>query len=412
MSRGFVAPRYAAVAVLALVLSFVSATQLAAAPRAARAAADAPATGVAGLFVPNVGRLLDTRDGTGGYSTPMQTNVARSVTAAGVAGIPTTGVSALALTLTVVGAASGGTVTVTPGDVTPDQIAASVAFSTGDSVSNTSLVALHSDGHINLIANTTVDLVVDVQGYFTSGSSTAAGGFVPVNASRIVDTATGVGAPQATVPTGSSIDVQVTGTAGVPASATSVYVNLTVSNQSGNGYLRTYPTGGAVPTVDALDFDSAVAMSQTTAVKLNSSGKFTVPVGAGGPVNISADVQGYFTAGSSGAAFTPAQLHFYDSRQDDGALAAGAVRQITVAGLDGVPGGGEGLTAVALNLRTSNTARPPRGGYGRGLMTSRSRCRRTSATARRRQSAATWSSWPPAPMARSRSVTAVPVRSI
>lgn len=95
-------------------------------------------------------------------------------------------------------------------------------------------------------------------------------------------------------------------------------------------------------------------MSQTTAVKLSSSGKFTVLVPSGGPVNISVDVQGYFTAGTGNQVFTPAQLHYYDSRQST-PLAAGSVRKIQIAGLYGLPGGGDGLTAVALNMRTSST---------------------------------------------------------
>src|SRR5947208_13575715 len=64
------------------------------------AGAETAAGGSGGLFVPAAGRLLDTRNGTGGYSTPMPANTARTVTAAGSAGIPASGVSALALTLT------------------------------------------------------------------------------------------------------------------------------------------------------------------------------------------------------------------------------------------------------------------------------------------------------------------------
>ena len=305
------------------------------------------------MFVPVTGRLLDTRNGTGGYSTPMQKDAARTVTAAGVAGIPSSGVSALALTLTVVGAPGDGTVTVSPGDVTPNQDAASIAFTAGDSVSNTSLVALHSDGHIKVVANTAVNLIVDVQGYFTSGSSTAAGGFVPVNASRIADTATGLNVAQGKVGNNSSIDVQVTGVGGVPSSATSVYVNLTVSGQAKNGYLRAFPAGGTIPTVDALSFDAAAPMAQTAAVKVGTGGKITVLVPAGGPVDIAVDVQGYFAAGTSGPVFTPAQLHYYDSRQSS-PLAAGEARKIAVTGVWGVPTSGSGLTALVLNLRASD----------------------------------------------------------
>lgn len=199
MSRGFALPKISLLAVLLAVLGLVVGVQVTAAPHASRASADV-STGSAGVFVSDVGRLMDTRDGTGGYSTPMVANTARSVAVAGHAGVPSTGVSALALTLTVINAGAAGTVTVAPGDVSsPNQIAASLTFNAGDSVSNTAMVALHSDGGIKVVANTAVNLVVDVQGYFTSGSATAAGGFVPVAPSRIADTSTGTGVVQGMV---------------------------------------------------------------------------------------------------------------------------------------------------------------------------------------------------------------------
>src|ERR1700709_422547 len=102
--------------VLTLVAGGLSLTQVAIAPHGGPAQADA-ATGTAGLFMPAGGGLLDTRNGTGGYSPPCPAGGVRTVTAAGKAGIPTSGVSALALTLTVVGAGTIGAISVAPGDV-------------------------------------------------------------------------------------------------------------------------------------------------------------------------------------------------------------------------------------------------------------------------------------------------------
>ena len=56
-------------------------------------------------------------------------------------------------------------------------------FNPGDSVSNTALVALHADGTLHVVADHAVQLIIDVQGYFTAGGSTAPGGFVAVNQS-------------------------------------------------------------------------------------------------------------------------------------------------------------------------------------------------------------------------------------
>ncbi|MBV9822275.1 MAG: hypothetical protein JO144_08530, partial [Actinobacteria bacterium] len=199
---------------LALLAGLVSAGQLAGAPHAAPAHADTQA-GAGGLFVPAVGRLLDTRNGTGGYSTAMPAGTVRTVAAAGRAGIPSTGVSAVALSLTAVGAGSIGAVSVAPGDVAT-ATGTALVFNPGDSVSNTALVALHADGTLHVVADHPVQLIIDVQGYFTDGDSTAPGGFVAVDQRRIADTRGGVNVSQAKVPTGSVISLQPAALAGIP----------------------------------------------------------------------------------------------------------------------------------------------------------------------------------------------------
>ncbi|HTZ45053.1 MAG TPA: fibronectin type III domain-containing protein [Jatrophihabitans sp.] len=315
------------------------------------------------MFVPANGRLLDTRNGTGGFSTPMPANSVRTVPAVGVAGIPASGVSAVALTLTVVGAATVGAISVAPGDVaTPTGTA--LVFNPGDSVSNTDLVALHGDGSLHVLSNASANLVIDVQGYFTAGTAIAPGGFVPVDQTRIVDTRTGLNVPQSRVSTGNTITVTAAGLAGVPADAEEIYANIAILNQTSNGYLRTYAADQSPPTTGALGFDNTT-QSESVALPLSSAGAFTIMVGAGGPVDLTVDIQGYFTPGTSSGAFTPAAVHLLDTRAaPTQTLAGGAVLTVSVSGVDGIPGAQDGLTAVALNIRTvqasSNTTY---GGY-------------------------------------------------
>jgi len=113
-------------------------------------------------------------------------------------------VSALALTLTVVGATTAGAVSVAPGDVA-SWTGTALVFNPGDSASNTDLVALHADGQLHVVSNAAVNLVIDVQGYFTAGDATTPGGFVPLNQARIVDTRNGTNVPQGRVANGGSI---------------------------------------------------------------------------------------------------------------------------------------------------------------------------------------------------------------
>jgi hypothetical protein len=318
------------------------------------------ATGAAGLFVPATGRLLDTRNGTGGYTSPMAANTVRTVSAAGVAGIPAIDVSALALTLTAVGASTAGAISVAPGDVA-SPTGTALVFNPGDSVSNTDLVALHADGNLHVVSNAAVNLIIDVQGYFTAGSATAPGGFVPVDQARIVDTRIGVNAPQGQVPSGGSITVTAAGLGGVPAGASAVYVNIAILGQNANGYLRTYAADAPVPTTGALGFDDTT-QAESVAIPLSNTGAFTVLVGAGGPVDLLVDIQGFFTASTADSSFTPAAVHLLDTRAAPvRTLAGNSVLTLSVAGVAGIPAVADGLGTVALNLRTVQTGAPSSG---------------------------------------------------
>ena len=345
----------------ALVLGLVSAGQLAVVPHAGVARADA-VTGASGLFLPTVGRLLDTRNGTGGYSTPMPAGSVRTVTTAGRVGIPSSGVSAVALTLTAVGAGTIGAVSVAPGDVaTPS--GAALVFNPGDSISNTALVALHADGALHVLADHAVNLIIDVQGYFTAGSATAPGGFVAVDQARLADTRSGLGIEPAKVTTGGAVTLQAAGVAGVQAEASAIYANITVLNQTSIGYLHVYAADQSAPSTGALDFDDS-ATAQSVAIPLSADGKFKVQVGAGGPVDLLIDIQGYFTPTATTGVFTPAAVHLLDTRVAPvRTLAGNSVTKLSVAGVAGIPAVADGLGAVALNLRTILPASGAASGY-------------------------------------------------
>ena len=151
--------------------------------------------------------------------------------------------------------------------------------------------------------------------------------------------------------------------AGVPADASAVYANITVLNQTANGYLRTYAADQPAPSTGALDFDDS-ATAQSVAIPLSADGQFKVLVGAGGPVDLVIDIQGYFTAAADQATFTPAAVHLLDTRVAPvRTLAGNSVTKLSVAGVAGIPAVADGLGAVALNLRTVQPATGAAGGY-------------------------------------------------
>ena len=112
-----------------------------------------------------------------------------TVPLAGHAGIPSSGVEAVALTVTanrpmktgyLVAHASG---TTRPGT-------SSQNYLPGQNVANMVVTPLGSDGAVNLdnVSTGSTPFVVDVLGYFLGGTPTAAGAYVPVTPTRLVDT--------------------------------------------------------------------------------------------------------------------------------------------------------------------------------------------------------------------------------
>ena len=310
-------------------------------------------TGTGGVFVPATARVLDTKNGIGGYSTPMEPSKYRTIKIAGLAGIPDDGsVGAVSLNATVSGSADNGTLFGRPNADTSRTMMLVYNDNAGEYVSNSAIVAVNSDGTIQVATETASRLILDVQGYYTSNEDgTAAGGFVPVAGKRIVDTRSGLGAPKAILTPGSSIDVQVAGTNGVPANASAAVINLLpISTTTSDGYLTAYPTGGTIPK-NSLHYTPMANTSIQAQVQLSPSGKMTI-ANPSGSANLAVDLQGYFTAaGTAGAIFTPGIGRVYNSTASGNTiLAKNETRSIQIAGRAGVPIVGSGINAVVLTL--------------------------------------------------------------
>lgn len=209
-------------------------------------------------------------------------------------------------------------------------------------------------------ATSSADLLIDVQGYYTSGNP-AAGGFVPVSENRIVDTRNGTGLPSAPLTSGSTTSIQVGGLAGVPSNASAVMLNFLVANQTAAGNFVAYPSDAASSPQQFLHFDGDVSDSTSQAVALSATSPTTgdinlkLTVSDGGTADIVVDVLGYFTPSQSAGLFTPAAARVYDSRSSGNtSLAAGAIRTIQVAGVAGVPSSGIGAIATNIDIFDPN----------------------------------------------------------
>ncbi|MGW1801698.1 hypothetical protein ACWCQN_38720 [Streptomyces sp. NPDC001984] len=295
-------------------------------------------------------KIVDTRSAIG-IGAALGAASTTSFQVAGVGGVPSSGVSAVSLVVKAVNATSSGSyLEMWPDGTTKPAPGSTVNFSSGDTTSNAAIVAVGSDGKIDVYnSGSTVDLVVDVSGYFTSaGGATSAGGYVPVTQSRLVDTRNGTGAPEAKIAPGGTLNVQIDGLAGVSDEA-SVYANLIVPASGDDGSLYAYASGGSTGQ-PVMDYKS-VTTSQGAVIPVGADGQITLKNGSSTQsIDVVLDVYGYFTdAPSSGGGFTAVQDRLLDTRTSTAIPAGGSV-SVTVAGNDGIP---TSFGAAVLNLTTT-----------------------------------------------------------
>ncbi len=328
----------AALAALALLGSFLAATP-------AQALSDT-GTGTGGVFVPVTGaRIVDSS---------MTGKQWKTVQVAGKGGVPSDGsAGAVAVVATLIGISNQGILTGRPNAGEPST---TMGIYGGENKQNTSfsaVLAVNSDGTIQVSAETNARLLLDVQGYYTANTDgTAPGGFVPMNGSRIVDTRNGTGTPKAALTSGKTVDLQVGGVAGVPKDASAVIVNMIAANTgSTSGYFTPYPTGSTRPPNSFNYAGGGVATSMQAQVKLSSAGKLTV-FNQDSTADLVLEVQGYFTAaGKGGAVFTPGAGRAYDTRTSGNTvMGKNETRSIQIAGKAGVPVMGSGINAVVLTI--------------------------------------------------------------
>lgn len=199
----------------------------------------------------------------------------------------------------------------------------------------------------------------------------AASAFTPLTPARVLDTRPGQAVGHSGfVGRASTIDLQVSGRGGVPATgASAVVLNVTATHPSAGGYVTVWPAGAPRPLASSLN---------VTGSGQSRANQVTVPVGAGGRVSLYsssgthlvADVAGYYRPASQAAAgrFIPVPpSRVTDTRvgrtppapldRPKGTLAAGSTAHVAVAGRHGVPASAAG---VVLNVTATETAS---GGY-------------------------------------------------
>jgi hypothetical protein len=257
--------------------------------------------GPSGLYKPVVPqRILDTRTGNGGYTGPLGAGASIDLQVAGRGGIPSSGVSAVALNVTVTGPTSWSYLTIYPsGGSVP--LASNLNFVGGQTVANRAVVELGSNGQIGIFNGFgSTQVVVDVNGWFTDGSNPSATGgtFTGVTPVRILDTRTGSGGITGALAPGQTIALQVAGFGGVPqmndqVAPTAVVVNVTTTDTTAWGYLTVYPSGATLPLASDLNWPAGATVPNLAILKLGSDGKIMIYNGLGN-ADVVVDVVGWY----------------------------------------------------------------------------------------------------------------------
>ena len=212
-------------------------------------------------------------------------------------GIPSSGVSAVSMNVTVVNPSRAGYLSVYPtGTNIPNS--SNLNFAAGQTIPNAVISKIGADGSISIFNPAgNVNIIVDINGWFPTGAQ-----FTPIDPARFADTRVGAttidgilaGAGQ--VQNGRVIKIPVLGRNGIPASGVgAVSVNVTVVNPSQNGYLTVFPSRQTIPNSSNLNFVSGQTIPNSVISKIGSDGSISI-YNPGGALDIVVDINGWFAA--------------------------------------------------------------------------------------------------------------------
>jgi len=160
----------------------------------------------------------------------------------------------------------------------------------------------------------------------------------PVTPSRLLDSRTTNGGWNAPLNAGTPRVLTVTGRGGdsnVPAVASAVVMNVTVTDSSTGSFVTAYPTGTATPNASNLNFGRGQTIANLVTVRLGTAGGVSF-ANAVGSVDVLADVVGYYDDGIGTGDFYVgmAPTRVLDSRTTNGGwntpLAAGTTRSLAI----------------------------------------------------------------------------------
>ncbi|MFF5976661.1 FlgD immunoglobulin-like domain containing protein [Streptomyces sp. NPDC012769] len=236
-------------------------------------------------------RLLNTLGGVGAPKAKLGAARTVSLQVTGRGGVPATGVTAVTVNVTATNPTAASFVSVYPyGTTRPATSNLNVVA--GQTVANLVTVPVR-DGRITLYNHSgSVDLLADVFGYFTDVAGKG-DRFKPVAPARVLNTMGGVGAPQAKVAPGRSLDLLLAGSGELPSLGVSaVVMNVTATQPTAATYVAAYPFGTR-PSTSNLNVAAGETVANQAVVPLYEGTMSLYNHSA--YVHLLADVAGYYT---------------------------------------------------------------------------------------------------------------------
>jgi hypothetical protein len=244
-------------------------------------------------------RIMDTREP--GNNPAFLNGQPQKITVAGVKGLPSSGLVAVTGNLTAVRPAVRGYVALGP-DPTTTPGWSTVNFPARDIRANNVVVPVNADGTVAAVyiadprlgtSSSAVDLVFDITGYFTASGGSKYHVLVP---SRIMDTREPVPTSFHVFHANQAQTLHVWNAGGVPTSAIAITANLTVTQQTYQGYAALGPQVDASVGFSNLNFPYGDDRANGVIVPLSDAGSLDVIYIArsGNTAHLILDVSGYF----------------------------------------------------------------------------------------------------------------------
>jgi len=262
---------------------------------------NAPTVGAALNYVPVTPcRLVDTRTAPDGpFAGPSITGGTSrnfAIPQNSVCNIPPTA-AAYSLNVAVIPSGPLGFLTLWPaGQTLP--VAATLSSSDGRVRSNAAIVPAGTGGAISVYASNMTDLVMDIDGYFTTATTELE--FYPVTPCRVVDTrnTSGTfGGPSLAGNTSRRFPLQ-SSSCNLPSSAQAYSLNLAVVPQVPLGYLTAWPSGQPQPETANLSSVTGTVTASAAIVPAGANG--SIEVYASNSTDLIIDVNGYFAPAGTG----------------------------------------------------------------------------------------------------------------